>query len=144
MQWRYADLEDAGTLARMNQQLIRDEGHRNHMTQPELEERMRGWLSSQEYSAVLFKSDEELVAYALFRVEADKVHLRQFLVVSHRRRQGIGREAIQILRNEIWPQSRRLTVDVLVANKVGLGFWRANGYVDYALTLEILPAGTNA
>jgi GNAT superfamily N-acetyltransferase len=119
MQWRYANLEDAGTLAGMNQQLIRDEGHRNRMIHAELEERMRGWLSSQEYSAALFTSDEELVAYALFRVEVDKVHLRQFLVASHRRRQGIGREAIRILRNEIWPQGRRLTVDVLVANKVG-------------------------
>ena len=144
MRWRYATVEDAGTLARMNQQLIDDEGHRNCMTRHELEERMRGWLLSQEYSAALFESDEELVAYALFRVEVDKVHLRQFFVVSHRRRQGIGREAIQILRNEIWPPGRRLTVDVLVANTVGVGFWRSLGYVDYSLTLEIPATSKHA
>jgi ribonuclease HI len=38
----------------MNYQLIHDEGHRNPMTIQELEERMRAWLASGEYEAVLF------------------------------------------------------------------------------------------
>jgi hypothetical protein len=32
-----------------------------------------------------------------------------------------------------------LTVDVLVTNHSALAFWRAVGYQDYALTLEIMP-----
>ena len=30
-------------------------------------------------------------------------------------------------------------VDVLVANKRAISFWRSIGYADYALSLEILP-----
>ena len=39
---------------------------------------------------------------------------------------GIGRDGI-------W------TVSVLVKNAPAVAFWRAMGYTDYALTLEIMP-----
>jgi len=55
------------------------------------------------------------------------------------RRQGIGREAMETLRSKIWPKGKRLTVDVLVENTAAVAFWRAAGYKDYSLTLEILP-----
>ena len=42
--WREALASDLGLLADWNQQLIRDEGHRNRMTVAQLEERMRLWL----------------------------------------------------------------------------------------------------
>jgi hypothetical protein len=38
-----------------------------------------------------------------------------------------------------WPRTKRLTVSVLTANARGVAFWRAMGYADYDLTLEILP-----
>ena len=56
MEYRVATLNDVPTLARMNQQLIRDEKSRNPMTLVELEQRMAGWLSA-EWEAVIF-SDE--------------------------------------------------------------------------------------
>ncbi len=56
-----------------------------------------------------------------------------------RRRQGIGRQALEILRSTIWPANKRLTVDVLVQNTAAVAFWRTVGYNDYCLTLEILP-----
>ena len=138
MTYRYATAADCGLLANMNHQLIRDEGHRNQMTVPELEHRMKRWIS-EEYAAVLFVQKGEVVAYAVFREEPDEVYLRQLFVIRGRRRQGIGREAMEILRTKIWPKNKRLSVDVLVANKPGLAFWRAMGYRDYCLTLEIAP-----
>ena len=99
---------------------------------------MRGWLAS-EYRAVIFEEGGEVVAYALYREQPEEIYLRQFFVVRHRRRQGLGRRAVEILRSEVWPTTKRLTVDVLVANPSGIAFWRAVGYTDYALTLEILP-----
>src|SRR5437870_9469274 len=45
MTYRHATLDDCPLLAELNCQLIRDEGHRNRMTLPELEQRMRGWLA---------------------------------------------------------------------------------------------------
>ncbi len=81
------------------------------------------------------------MAYALFRETAAEVYLRQFFVVRHRRRAGIGRRAIAELCAQVWPRHKRWTVSVLVKNAPAVAFWRAMGYTDYALTLEIMPQG---
>ena len=80
-----------------------------------------------------------MVAYALYREQEQEIYLRQLFVVRHHRREGIGRRAIEILRSQVWPKTKRLTVEVLVTNEIALAFWRAVGYKDYALTLEIMP-----
>ena len=138
MNFRRATLNDCALLAELNHQLIRDEGHRNRMTIPELEQRMKGWLAS-EYAAALFENDGEVVAYALYREQPEEIYLRQLSVARNRRRQGIGRQAVEILRSKILPKNKRLTVEVLVQNEAAVAFWRAVGYKDYSLTLEILP-----
>ena len=138
MTFRAATLDDCPRLSELNHQLIRDEGHRNQMTVPELEQRMRGWISG-EYRALIYQDGGEIVAYALFREQPEEIYLRQLFVVRHRRSQGIGRRAVEILRSQVWPRTKRLTVEVLVANKRAVSFWRSVGYEDYALSLEILP-----
>ncbi|HEY4416786.1 MAG TPA: GNAT family N-acetyltransferase [Verrucomicrobiae bacterium] len=138
MTFRAATLNDCPWLAELNHQLIHDEGHRNQMTIPELEQRMRGWLAG-EYRAVIYEDGGEQVAYALFREQPEEIYLRQLFVVRHRRRQGIGRRAVEILRTHLWPKNKRLTVEVLVANARTVAFWRQVGYTDYSLSLEILP-----
>jgi predicted acetyltransferase len=138
MKFRKASLNDCLVLAKLNHQLIRDEGHRNTMTIPELEQRMRNWIES-DYSAILFEDGPQLVAYALFREQPHEIYLRQLFVVRNLRRQGFGRKAMQILLSEVWPKNKRLTVEVLIKNTTAVTFWRAMGYSDYALTLEIMP-----
>jgi GNAT superfamily N-acetyltransferase len=128
---------DCRLLAELNQQLIADEGHRNPMTIPQLETRMRNWLE-EGYDAVLFERDVEVTAYALYRVDSEEIYLRHFFVVRHLRRQGIGREAMGLLRDSVWPSAPRLIVSVLMHNEAGLKFWRTMGFKDYCLTLEIL------
>jgi predicted acetyltransferase len=108
------------------------------MTVPELEQRIKGWLAA-EYAAMLFENESEVVAYALYREQSEEIYLRQLFVARNRRRQGIGRQAMEILRSKIWPKNKRLTVEVLLQNKAAVAFWRAAGYKDYCLTLEILP-----
>ena len=139
MQYRVATAGDQPTLANLNHQLIRDEGHRNTMIVAQLEERMRGWLTSGEYQAVVFEDNNEVVAYALFRETEAEVYLRQFFVVPHRRRAGIGRQAMEELFAKCWPRNKRWMVSVLVKNVAGVAFWRSMGYTDYDLTLEIMP-----
>lgn len=138
MNHRIAMASDLDLLAEWNHQLIRDEGHRNPMTVPELRERMKGWVKG-EYKAVIFEESGEPVAYALYREIPDGIHLRQFFVVRARRKQGIGRRAMSILFNDFWPKDKRLIVEVLCRNEAAVKFWRAMGYSDYALTLEIMP-----
>jgi GNAT superfamily N-acetyltransferase len=142
MTFRIATLDDCQLLARLNHQLLQDERHRNRfMTLPQLEERMRGFLSG-EYRGVNYQEDGEVVAYALYREQLEEIYLRQLFVVRDHRRRGIGRRAIEILRSEIWPKNKRLTVDVLLHNTTAIAFWRAVGYKDYLLGLEI-PADTS-
>src|SRR3954467_9781170 len=141
LRFRRATLDDCALLAELNHQLIRDEGHRNKMTVPELEQRMKGWLAS-EYAGMMFQDNGHVVAYALYREQPEEIYLRQLFVVRNRRRQGLGREAIEILRSQIWPTNKRLTVDVLVHNTAAVAFWRAVGYKDYCLTLQILPVAS--
>ena len=138
MEYRFATDSDLDLLAEWNHQLIRDEGHRNPMTVLELRERMRGWLDG-EYKAVIFGLAVEPLAYALYRDNATEIYLRQLFVRRDRRREGIGRTAIDVLRSQLWPRRKRLTVEVLTANTRAVAFWRAMGYQDYALTLEIMP-----
>jgi predicted acetyltransferase len=143
MEYRYATPDDVTTLALLNQQLVEDEGHRNR-SRPRrwFQERMRSFLNGG-YEAVLFKDAGRVVTYALYTgagEQPDTVYLRQFFVCRDCRRRGFGREAMRILKDEIWPQDTRLTVGVLWQNAAGRAFWKAMGYREYSLELEIMPA----
>jgi len=139
--WRLAETADVAQLAEWNHQLIRDEGHRNRMTVPELEARLRGWLRG-EYRAVIFSQAADPVGYALYRPQPDEIYLRQFFIHRDRRRQGLGRACFGRMREEIWPKDVRLTVEVLCRNNAAIAFWRSVGYADYFLGMEIMPPGT--
>ena len=123
MTFRPATLDDCALLARLNHELIRDEGHRNPMTVPQLEQRMRGWISGED-RAIIYEDGGEIVAYALFREQPEEIYLRQLFVVRHRRSQRISRWAVDILRSQIRLKTKRLTVEVLVANTRAVSFSR--------------------
>ena len=140
MNYRKAKAQDVSLLARLNQQLIEDEGHSNSMTLPELVERMRQWLGTG-YTAIIFDDERGVIAYAVYQEEAAQVYLRQFFVARDRRRCGMGRQAMNILFKQIWPPGKRLTVSALWQNAPAMAFWRAMGYTEYSVTLEIQPPG---
>jgi len=136
---RRATPADCRWLGALNLQLIQDEGHRNPMTELQLVKRMRDWLRRGDYAGVVFEENGALVAYALYREVPDEIYLRHLFVVRNRRRQGIGRQAMRILVDQVWPRGKRLVVEVLCANTGGVAFWKAMGYREYSLCLEILP-----
>jgi predicted acetyltransferase len=132
--FKQAEIADAAELAKMNWQLIRDEGHRNRMTREELQARMTQWLKG-EYEATLFEESEQTIGYALFRREPEYVYLRQFYIQPKYRRRGLGRAAIDWLWQRVWGGAG-VRVEVLIGNAVAISFWRAVGFRDYCLTLE--------
>ncbi|MEO7413051.1 MAG: GNAT family N-acetyltransferase [Opitutaceae bacterium] len=138
---RPATIADVPLLAEFNHQLIRDERHHNPMTVPQLAVRMQGWLESKEYRAEIFEDGREVIAYAIFREDPSELHLRQFFVVRDRRRKRHGKAAMQLLFNAVWPANKRITVEVLADNAAALGFYRALGFNDYAVTLEMPAKG---
>ncbi len=106
----------------------------------ELTTRMKGWLN-REYKGVVFEREDKPIAYALYRIEPGWAYLRQFFVSPEYRRQGIGRQAMQILVNGIFPPRARVTVEVLCHNQTAHQFWKAVGFRDYAITLEMIRSG---
>ena len=98
-------------LAPMNAQLIRDEGHRNSMTIPQLTERMSEWLKT-EYQAFLFELGGKTIGYALHRVEPEHIYLRQLFVQPEMRRRGIARQAPEWLRHNAWGVRSRVRIAV--------------------------------
>jgi predicted acetyltransferase len=140
LRYRVATAADVPVLARLNLQLIEDERHRNPMNLTELETRMRSMLEG-DYTATLFETGERVVAYALWTEQPDWVYLRQFFVARDCRRRGIGARAIGVLVDEVWPSDKRVRVNVLIGNQPALEFWRAVGFVDYLITLEMERSG---
>jgi len=143
MEYRVATEADLNLLAAWNHDLMRDEGNRRPLPVADLRERMRRWLWG-EHSAIVFIRNGVPVGYALYRERADEIHLEHFFVRREERRAGCGRQAITLLRDRIWRPGKRLTLEVLCQNATGLQFWRAMGYQDYSVTLEILPESGNA
>jgi GNAT superfamily N-acetyltransferase len=137
---RPATVADVPMLARMNQPLIEDEGHRNPMDLSELKTRMRSMLGG-DYTATLFEGDKHVVGYALWRDEPDWLYLRQFFVARDYRRRGIGAQAVRLLTEVVWPAEKRVRVNVLIGNRAGMEFWRAVGFADYLVTLEMERTG---
>jgi GNAT superfamily N-acetyltransferase len=136
MEGRFAKPDDAPLLAEMNKQLIEDEGHRNPMGVEQLTDRMRGWLEGQ-YRAALFTQAGQVVGYALWRPEEQGYYLRQFFISRPHRRTGLGRAGVDWLRRNAWADASRVSLEVLVANRRGLAFWRSVGFGDYCLRMEM-------
>jgi GNAT superfamily N-acetyltransferase len=141
MRFRLASVADAEALGALNAQLIRDEGHRNAMTVPELVDRMASWLRG-EYEGVLVEEDAndaggEIVGHALFRREPDSIYLRQIFVRVEDRRQGLSRSMIEWLMTNAWQSAARVRIEVLVGNATGREFWHALGFRDYCITMEM-------
>ena len=136
LEFRFAKESDVLLLAKMNQQLIRDEGHRNKMTLPELEQRMSNFLQK-EYDAVIASLGETDISYALYRQDPEWLYLRQIFVIEQMRRKGFGRKFIEWLKNNPWKKCERIRTDVLVDNTTGIDFWKAVGFREYCITLEM-------
>lgn len=138
MKHRYASDEDIPLLADLNHQLIQDERAPNPMSVRELAERMRAWLHG-DYRAVFFELAAETVAYALFRSSEEGLYLRQFFVSRAHRRRGIGRQAIEIFREQVVSPDQALSLEVFVHNEAGIAFWQAVGFEQHTLSFRIGP-----
>lgn len=136
LEYRLGKQEDVAWLAEMNQQLIRDEKHRNRTTLSELEKRMSDFLRNQ-YSTVIVSCNQVDIGYALYRQEEDWIYLRQLFVKREMRRKGVARAMIEWLRDNPWSECQRIRVEVLVGNLAGINFWRSVGFKDYCITMEM-------
>lgn len=118
-------IEDISSLALMNKHLIEDEGSDNPMSVEELEDRMRGFLSS-DYNAYFFVEDEITIGYALIKHTSSPLYLRQFYIGREYRRKHYGKQVFYMLLDFL--NTNEIDVDVLTDNEIGLKFWRNFGF----------------
>jgi ribosomal protein S18 acetylase RimI-like enzyme len=134
-EFRKAQKEEVTILGHMNKRLIEDEGHSNPMSIAELIERMNVFLRD-EYEAYLIMENENPAGYCLFRDDREYIYIRQLFVERDKRRQGLGGACITWLKSNLW-LGRKLRIEVLCHNDRGIRFWRAIGFYDYCITMEM-------
>jgi len=144
MTYRFATLDDIGLLTTLNEQLIEDEKSPSLLTTEQLAQRLAEWLADN-YRAVLFENAGTVVAYALYctgeRAPGEVFYfIRQFFVCREHRRRGIGREAVRLLSPDIIPRTEHIVLDVLFHNDIGRKFWKAVGFSEHCITLELPPS----
>jgi len=140
-----AGLADADVLARMNRQMIGDEGYEGHLPLSKLKERMRGWLESGEYEAVFFLGEDgSRIGYALYEKQTDalffakrQVFLRHFFVARGYRKKGVGTLAFKALKGRFWADASRVDLHVLIKNERAVDFWHGLGFREYQLGMEL-------
>lgn len=124
-------------LVQLNRQLDEDEPHPHPLPLPALTVRMARWLDSGEYEVLLLRSGDQLIGYAVWRAEEVGTYLRHFFICRDRRRQGWGRAAIHRLCRDVFPKDRPINIDTVVGNTQGIAFWRAIGFRDFSLGMEL-------
>jgi hypothetical protein len=124
-------------LVQLNRELDEDEPHPYPLPLPALTERMAGWIDSGDYEVLLFRSGDRLVGYAVWRAEEFGSYLRHFFICRDQRRHGWGRAAMQLLCRDVFPKDRPINLDTVVGNATGIAFWRAVGFRDFSLGLEL-------
>lgn len=118
-------LDDISKLAILNKQLIDDEKSDNPMNIQELEERMRGFLTT-DYDAYFFMNDDSIIGYALVKNNCKPLYLRQFLIDREYRKQHYGTDAFHALIQCLNVTS--LDIEVLSWNEPGNSFWESCGF----------------
>ena len=128
---------DAELLAALNRQLDEDEPHPYPLPMAALIERMARWIETGEYQVLLFRRGDRVTGYAVWRVEELGTYLRHFFICRDQRRAGWGRAAMKLLCRDVFPKDRPINIDAAIGNTSGIAFWRAIGFKDFGLSMEL-------
>lgn len=127
-------IDDVEKLAELNKQLIEDEKSDNKMNLDELKERMKSFLES-DYCAYYFMEDENILGYALVNTNVSPVYMRQFLIDRSFRRKHFGKQAVDLLIQELKTDS--LDIEVLSWNEAGIKFWENCGFIERSIYMRL-------
>jgi GNAT superfamily N-acetyltransferase len=129
---------DITPLAELNLQLMEDERHPYMLPLDELRARMTRWVAG-EYHVLVFRNGARICGYAAWILEERGTYLRHFFICRDQRRQGLGRIIIDRLRRDHFPKNQPLQLEATIWNTGAIAFWRAIGFKDFGLTLEMKP-----
>ena len=130
---------DIPQLAELNRQLMEDEAHPYPLPIEALRARMARWIAG-EYQVLVFRRGARVAGYAVWRVEDRGAYLRHFFICRDQRRAGLGRAALALLRRDFLPRDEPLQLEATIWNTDAIAFWRAVGFKDFGLILEMNPS----
>lgn len=133
---------EAPLLAELNLQLDEDEPHPYPLPLAALMERMTRWIETGEYEVLLFRRSEGVAGYAAWRMEDRGAYIRHFFICRDQRRRGWGRAAMKLLCRDVLPQGLPVQVEATIGNQAGIAFWRAMGFQDFGLSMELKAGET--
>lgn len=136
IQIKAAQLDDALVLAKMNYNLIKDEGSRNPMNLKELEIRMKKWLDG-EYLGAIILVGGKVAGYCLYQVQKDEyfsdineVYVRQYYIKPGFRRKHVGSTAFEQITTCCFPlEKSEIALDVIETNLPAKQFWSKLGFL---------------
>ena len=128
-----AQQDDCVELAQFNKELIDSGGSKSYLTLPELQERMKVFLST-DYYAIIFEVDGKHIGYTLVTKQKDPMFIRHFLVLPEYRRKGYGHAAFLKLLSFF--NIDKIDLTVLYNNEIGRRFWNHCGLKPYEIVMH--------
>lgn len=122
----------------MNKAPIEDEQHSNDMSLTELKTRLDKWLNSQYKSILAINTNDEVVAYTLYRDDPEYYCLRHLFINRLHRHKGIASRLLEHLESNTI-NDKSIRIEVLNHNTEAMHFYRTCGYLPYSTTLQ-MPA----
>lgn len=93
-----------------------------------------GWS----FQALLISVEGRSVGYILYQLHPptpdirgskDSIYIRQFYIIRNARRFGYGKNAIELLTQQVLNRDQSLHLDVKATNATGKEFWESLGFV---------------
>ena len=129
--------DNISQIARWNIELHEDEGS-TPMTVDSAEARLRKWLAGDSFQALLISVEGRSVGYILYQLHPptpdirgpeESIYIRQFYIMRNARRLGHGKNAIDLLTQQVIKEDQPLHLDVKATNAAGKKFWESLGFV---------------
>lgn len=136
MEIKAAESSDIKMLAMMYRQLRVDALYpRANQSLNTLEKKLEDLMKNFGWQATLLLEGGQVIGYCLWQKRDDATYIRQFWIVRALRREGYGREFIQLIKETFW-QNERIKLEVLHHNSRAIAFWESLGFSMQALILE--------
>ncbi|MFM2479865.1 GNAT family N-acetyltransferase [Celerinatantimonas sp. YJH-8] len=123
-------------LARLNHQLLEDEGNTKSLSTEYLYQRMKNWLENKQFFGFGGLNDDgQLVAYLLACYESESiVYVRQLITERNYRRQGYASTLLKHLEKYLGAD-QQIKLDVLMHNKNAIYFYASQGYKPFYMAM---------
>jgi ribosomal protein S18 acetylase RimI-like enzyme len=120
-------------LAELNKQLYEDEKNDKIPSLEDIKATLR-FAIQQNSIAYLFVESNEIVGYALVRLQPSPYYLSHFFICKNMRRKHLGTAAFQLLMSELNTDS--IDLDVFYWNERGQAFWRSLGFKERCIIMR--------